>query len=116
MPPVYVHCFLDGRDTPPSSATHYLATLQQKLETIGCGEIATVVGRYYAMDRDKRWERTKRAYDLLVHAVGEKFEDPIESVKQSYAAGLNDEFVEPRVIVRPSGEPVATIQKDDSVI
>ena len=113
---VYVHCFLDGRDTPPASAGLYLAALQNRLAEIGCGEIATVVGRYYAMDRDKRWERTKRAYDLLVHAVGEKFEDPIESVKQSYAAGLNDEFVEPCVIVRPSGEPVATIQKDDSVI
>jgi 2,3-bisphosphoglycerate-independent phosphoglycerate mutase len=69
---VYIHCFLDGRDTPPSSAVNYLSALRQKLAEIGCGEIATVVGRYYAMDRDKRWERTRRAYDLLVHANGER--------------------------------------------
>ena len=62
---VFVHCFLDGRDTPPSSAVNYVAALQRKIDEIGCGEIATVVGRYYAMDRDKRWERTQRAYDLL---------------------------------------------------
>ena len=113
---VYVHCFLDGRDTPPQSANLYLAALQNRMSEIGCGEIATVIGRYYAMDRDKRWDRTKRAYDLLVGGVGEKFEDPLESVQHSYAAGINDEFVEPSVIVRPSGDPVATIQQDDSVI
>src|SRR5262245_42785132 len=111
---VYVHCFLDGRDTPPKSAGLYIATLQNRMAEIRCGEIATVIGRYYAMDRDKRWERTRRAYDLLVNAIGDKFEDPLESVNQSYAAGVTDEFVEPRVIVRPSGEPVATIQNDDS--
>ena len=116
MTRVYVHCFLDGRDTPPSSATHYLATLQQKLETIGVGEIATVVGRYYAMDRDKRWERTKRAYDLLVHGTGEHAKDPIATVTASYERGITDEFVEPIVIVRDNDEPVATIKDDDSVI
>ena len=72
MEQVYIHCFLDGRDTPPSSAVQYLAVLQKKIEEIGCGEIATVVGRYYAMDRDKRWERTQRAYDLLARGIGEK--------------------------------------------
>jgi 2,3-bisphosphoglycerate-independent phosphoglycerate mutase len=113
---VFVHCFLDGRDTPPASATLYLAALQRKMAEIGCGEIATVVGRYYAMDRDKRWDRTKRAYDLLVHAIGEHVLDPIEAAKQSYASGITDEFVEPTVIVRPSGEPLATIANDDSVI
>ncbi|HET9478225.1 MAG TPA: 2,3-bisphosphoglycerate-independent phosphoglycerate mutase, partial [Pyrinomonadaceae bacterium] len=66
MQRVYIHCFLDGRDTPPSSAAEYLSALQKRIGEIGCGEIATVVGRYYAMDRDKRWERTQRAYDLLV--------------------------------------------------
>ena len=116
MTRVYVHCFLDGRDTPPSSATHYLATLQQKLEAIGVGEIATVVGRYYAMDRDKRWERTKRAYDLLVHGTGEHAKDPIATVTASYERGITDEFVEPIVIVRDNDEPVATIKDDDSVI
>src|ERR1041385_9047372 len=69
---VYVHCFLDGRDTPPSSGAQYVAALQRKLDEIGCGEIATVVGRYYAMDRDKRWERTKRAFDLLTKAFAER--------------------------------------------
>ncbi len=113
---VFVHCFLDGRDTPPSSAHLYIAMLQKKMAEIGCGEIASIVGRYYAMDRDKRWERTMRAYDLLVHAEGARFEDPLKAIQDSYEAGVSDEFVEPRVIVRPSGEPVATIQNDDSVI
>src|SRR6185369_18001267 len=95
MPRVYVHCFLDGRDTPPSSAVQYLSALQQKMHAMGIGEIATVVGRYYAMDRDKRWERTKRAYDLLVHGVGELLKDPVAAVNESYQRGLTDEFVEP---------------------
>jgi 2,3-bisphosphoglycerate-independent phosphoglycerate mutase len=112
---VFIHCFLDGRDTPPSSAAHYLATLQKKIDEIGVGEIATVVGRYYAMDRDKRWERTKRAYDLLVHATGEHAIDPIAAVNKSYERGVTDEFVEPIVIVRESGESVATIQDGDAV-
>src|SRR6185503_21061749 len=77
---VYVHCFLDGRDTPPSSSTHYIAALQRKLGEIGGGEIATVVGLYYAMDRDKRWERTQRAYDLLTTAIGERATDPIAGI------------------------------------
>jgi 2,3-bisphosphoglycerate-independent phosphoglycerate mutase len=113
---VFIHCFLDGRDTPPSSATQYLAALQQKIAEVGCGEIATVCGRYYAMDRDKRWERTKRAYDLLVSGIGEKFRDPVEAVRQSYERGVTDEFVEPISIVREHAEPVATIKDDDAVI
>jgi 2,3-bisphosphoglycerate-independent phosphoglycerate mutase len=113
---VFVHCFLDGRDTPPSSATIYISSLQQKMSEIGCGEIATIVGRYYAMDRDKRWERTKRAYDLLVHAVGAHNQDPIAAVKHSYEVGITDEFVEPIVIVRQNDTPVATIHNNDSVI
>lgn len=113
---VFVHCFLDGRDTPPSSAMHYLAALQKKIDEIGCGKIATIIGRYYAMDRDKRWERTKRGYDLLVNAEGEKTVDPISAVKRSYERGITDEFVEPIVVVTPSGEPVATIKDNDAVI
>jgi 2,3-bisphosphoglycerate-independent phosphoglycerate mutase len=113
---VFVHCFLDGRDTPPTSATIYISALQRKLTEIGCGEIATLVGRYYAMDRDKRWERTKRAYDLLVSATGKQHQDPVAAVKESYEAGVTDEFVEPIVIVNPGGTPVATIHNDDSVI
>ena len=113
---VFVHCFLDGRDTPPTSAAEYIGALQRKCAEIGCGEIATLVGRYYAMDRDKRWERTQRAYELLVHAAGERERDPIAALRHSYERGLTDEFVEPVVIVRESGEPVATIRNDDAVI
>lgn len=113
---VYVHCFLDGRDTPPSSAVQYLATLQQKMASIGVGEIATVVGRYYAMDRDKRWERTKRAYDLLVHGAGSRAKDPVAAVNESYQRGVTDEFVEPITIVRETDEPVATINDGDAVV
>lgn len=113
---VYVHCFLDGRDTPPSSGAHYVAALQRKLEEIGCGEIATVVGRYYAMDRDKRWERTQRAFDLLTKAIGARALDPIAAIEESYTRGVTDEFVEPIAIVRQDGTPVATIKDDDSVI
>lgn len=113
---VFVHCFLDGRDTPPTSAVQYLAQLQKRIEEIGCGKIASVVGRYYAMDRDKRWERTKRAYELLINAEGEKVTDPIEAVKRSYERGVTDEFVEATVVVKPDGEPVATIKDGDAVI
>jgi 2,3-bisphosphoglycerate-independent phosphoglycerate mutase len=113
---VFVHCFLDGRDTPPSSGAQYVAALQRKMEEIGCGEIATVVGRYYAMDRDKRWERTQRAYDLLTKAAGFRATDPVEAINESYQKGVTDEFVEPVAIVRPDGSPVATIKDDDSVI
>src|SRR3569832_1299996 len=84
---VYVHCFLDGRDTPPSSATQYIAALQRKLDEIGCGEIATVVGRYYAMDRDKRWERTQRAFDALPRrhcAAAVASADLLAAVQRSY--------------------------------
>jgi len=113
---VYVHCFLDGRDTPPSSGAHYVAQLQRKLNEIGSGEIATVVGRYYAMDRDKRWERTQRAYDLLTKAIGERALDPLAGINESYTRGVTDEFVTPIAIVRKDGSPVATIKDDDSVI
>ena len=113
---VFIHCFLDGRDTPPSSAGHYVAMLQQELAKIGCGEIATIVGRYYAMDRDKRWERTQRAYDLLTKAIGERATDPITAIDASYQRGVTDEFVEPVAIVRNDGSPVATIKDDDAVI
>jgi len=113
---VYVHCFLDGRDTPPMSAYGYVEALQVKCAEIGCGRIASVIGRYYAMDRDQRWERTKRAFDLLVHAEGERAIDPVEAIKGSYARGVSDEFVEPIVVTRETGEPVASIEDTDSVI
>jgi 2,3-bisphosphoglycerate-independent phosphoglycerate mutase len=113
---VYVHCFLDGRDVPPASAYGYVEALQVKCAEIGCGRIATAIGRYYAMDRDKRWERTERAYNLLVNADGEKAIDPVEAIKRSYERGVTDEFVEPIVVTRETGEPVATIEEDDTAI
>ncbi len=113
---VYVHCFLDGRDTPPASAYGYVEALQVKCGEIGAGRIASVIGRYYAMDRDKRWERTERAYKLLVHAEGERAIDPVEAIKRSYERGVTDEFVEPVVVERETGEPAAVIEDGDSVI
>jgi 2,3-bisphosphoglycerate-independent phosphoglycerate mutase len=113
---VFIHCFLDGRDTPPASAVDYIAQLQKQIDEIGCGKIASVVGRYYAMDRDKRWERTQRAYDLLVNGVGQRSVAAIDAIKQSYARGITDEFVEPITIVSAAAEPIATIGDADAVI
>lgn len=113
---VFVHCFLDGRDTPPSSAEKYVAAMADKCREIGVGEIATVVGRYYAMDRDKHWERIERAYKLLVCGEGQRTSDPLLAIRQSYERNVTDEFVEPIVVTRDNGDPVATIQDGDSVI
>ncbi len=113
---VYIHCFLDGRDTPPRSAIDYLTALQQKITEIDCGRIATLIGRYYAMDRDKRWERTKRAYDLLVHGEGEPTTDPVSAIKKSYERGITDEFIEPIVASDENREPITKIGNDEAVI
>jgi len=113
---VYVHCFLDGRDTPPESADKYVAMMREKCAEIGIGEIASVVGRYYAMDRDKRWERIERAYQLLVNGEGERATDPVAAVRKSYERGVTDEFVEPIVMMRDDGKPVGTVQDGDSII
>lgn len=113
---VYVHCFLDGRDTPPSSADRYVAAMRDKCAEVGVGEIASVVGRYYAMDRDKRWERTERAYRLLINGEGERATDAVEAIRNSFARNVTDEFVEPIVVTRGDGQPVATIQDGDSVV
>jgi 2,3-bisphosphoglycerate-independent phosphoglycerate mutase len=112
----YVHCFLDGRDTPPSSAHLYVRALQEKIAETGFGEIATLCGRYYAMDRDNRWERTERAYRLLVSGVGEYAADPLTAVKRSYERGVTDEFFEPVVVSRADGSPTATIKDGDAVV
>ena len=112
----YVHCFLDGRDTPPASAHTYVKALEDKIAELGFGEIATLCGRYFAMDRDKRWDRVQRAYDLLVRGVGERAAEPIAAIKHSYERGVTDEFVEPIVITRDDGLPVATIKDGDSCI
>lgn len=113
---VYIHCFLDGRDTPPASAADYVAALQKKIGEIGCGQIASLIGRYYAMDRDKRWDRTQRAYEMLVNGKGEPATDPVAAIKGSYERGITDEFVEPIVIAKANGQPVATIKDGDGVI
>ena len=113
---VYVHCFLDGRDTPPASADGYVRAMRDKCAELGAGEVASLCGRYYAMDRDKRWERTERAYRLLVNGEGERATDPVAAVRRSYERGVTDEFVEPVVVTRETGEPVATIRDGDSVV
>jgi 2,3-bisphosphoglycerate-independent phosphoglycerate mutase len=113
---VYIHCFLDGRDTPPMSAYGYVEALQLKCMEIGSGRIASVVGRYYAMDRDKRWERIERAYNLLVNAEGERVVDPVAAIKLSYERSVSDEFVEPCVVVNENNEPTAVVEEGDAVI
>jgi 2,3-bisphosphoglycerate-independent phosphoglycerate mutase len=113
---VFVHCFLDGRDTPPASAVSYVAALEAKMLEIGVGKVATLCGRYYAMDRDKRWERTERAYQLLVAGVGGRASHPEEAIKHSYERGLTDEFVEPILIVDEAQQPVGLVQDGDSVV
>lgn len=112
---VYIHAFLDGRDVPPTIGKQHLIELQEEIEKIGVGRIATVSGRYYAMDRDRRWERTKLAYDSLVLGEGKKDICPIEAVEKSYNEGINDEFVVPTVITDKE-EPIATINNGDSII
>ena len=110
----YVHCFMDGRDTDPKSGKGFVETLENHLKTTG-GKIASIVGRYYAMDRDKRWERVKEAYDLLVEGKGKAAECMVQAMEESYNDGVTDEFVKPIVHVE-NGKPVATIQEGDVVI
>ncbi|MBQ1821458.1 MAG: 2,3-bisphosphoglycerate-independent phosphoglycerate mutase [Clostridia bacterium] len=112
---VYVHCFMDGRDVPPSSGKMYLEQLDAKLEEIGCGKIATVMGRFYAMDRDNRFERVQRAYAALTYGEGLTASSGPEAMQQSYDRGETDEFVQPTVILT-DGKPTATIGANDSVI
>ena len=113
---VVVHCFMDGRDTPPHSGVGFVEQLQAKMKELGCGRIATVVGRYYAMDRDKRWERVELAYNALVLGQGEKAVDPVAAVKASYEAGVTDEFIKPAVITNDAGEPTGLIRDDDAIL
>ena len=109
---VYVHCFLDGRDTPPASGKEYVEQLEEKMKEIGVGEVASVSGRYYAMDRDKRWERVKEAYDLLVNGIGKKATDMVQAMQESYDEGVTDEFIKPIVNANCDG----TIKEGDVVI
>ena len=113
---VYIHCFMDGRDTPPASGEMYITKLKEKMQEKGIGKIATISGRYYAMDRDKRWERVKLCYDAMVNGEGKKHTDSIIAIEKSYEQEVFDEFVEPIVMCNNDGTPVAKIEKNDSVI
>ena len=108
---VYIHCFLDGRDVPPSSGKSYVEQLQAEIQKLGVGQIATVMGRYYAMDRDKRWDRVQKAYDAIACGEGTFEADAAEAVQKSYDAGVTDEFVVPVVCVKN-----AQVRDNDSII
>jgi 2,3-bisphosphoglycerate-independent phosphoglycerate mutase len=112
---VFLHAFTDGRDTDPKSGLGYIESVEKHMQATA-GVIATVNGRYYAMDRDKRWERVKLAYDCMVHAKGNTAHSATEAIQQSYDAGKTDEFILPTVIVKENGEPVATIEDGDVAI
>ena len=112
---VYVHCFLDGRDTPPASGKGFIEELQAKMKEIGVGEIGVVSGRYYAMDRDTRWDRVHLAYDALTKGEGVRGTDAAEAVQESYDNGITDEFVKPTVVEK-DGKPVTVISDKDSVV
>jgi 2,3-bisphosphoglycerate-independent phosphoglycerate mutase len=113
---VLVHAIMDGRDTPPRSGASYLEQLEQQIKRIGVGRTATVIGRYYSMDRDNRWERTNRAYAAYVNGEGNHVASSAEAIHDSYAADTTDEFVEPAVIVDDGGQPVGLIQDADGVV
>jgi 2,3-bisphosphoglycerate-independent phosphoglycerate mutase len=113
---VFVHAFLDGRDTAPESGAGYVAELVARMSEIGIGQLASVVGRYYAMDRDKRWDRVEKAYRLLVGAEGRKRTDPVQAIRECYSEGVTDEFVTPISIVDGNGTQLATVGDGDSVI
>lgn len=112
---VYVHCFMDGRDTDPKSGKGFVSELEEKMKET-TGKVASVIGRYYSMDRDKRWERIKEGYDLLVEGKGAHFTSAVEGIQSSYDAGVTDEFIKPVSIRDAQGEPVGTIMKGDAVI
>ncbi len=112
---VYVHAFMDGRDTPPHNGVKYIKEFQEKVKEIGTGRIATIVGRYYAMDRDKRWERTEKAYRMLTDGEGKKFNDPVEAVEASYEDEKTDEFIMP-IVITEDEKPVAVVEDGDAVL
>lgn len=113
---VYIHAFLDGRDVGPQTAKGYIEQTYKVIEEAGVGQFATVSGRYYSMDRDKRWDRVEKCYRAMVYGEGPTYKDAYECVEDSYANGIHDEFVLPSVIVREDETPVATINDDDAII
>ena len=113
---VYIHCFLDGRDTPPASGENYIIELEDKIKEIGVGKIASIMGRYYAMDRDKRWDRVKLAYDAIVKGEGLTANSAVDAIEASYQREEFDEFVKPTIILNSEGQPLATVKENDSII
>ena len=114
VPNFYIHVFTDGRDTDPKSGLQFIAEIEKALLPTS-GRIATVCGRYYAMDRDKRWERTKKAYDLLVNGYGNTFTSASEAIEHAYQQGITDEFIPPSIITNSDGQPIALIEPNDIV-
>ncbi len=112
---VYLHAFMDGRDTLPHSGLGFMKDYLKKSKELEFGEVATVSGRYYAMDRDKRWDRIEKAYKAIVHGQGEKYDDPLKAIRDSYDDEITDEFIVPKVITH-NDQPVATIEEGDSVL
>jgi len=113
---VYIHAFLDGRDVAPDSAPTYLQALQAKIKEVGIGTIASISGRYYAMDRDKRWDRVEKAYRAIAYGEGPTAADPLQAVQASYDAQIFDEFVVPTVMTGADGRPAATVETEDAVV
>ena len=113
---VFVHVFTDGRDEPPESAAGFVQSLVKRMNETGVGRIATISGRYYAMDRDKRWERVERAFRAMVAGEGRHAGDPVQAIRDSYANGVTDEFIEPIVLVDENGQPAGRIEGDDAAI
>ncbi|MEN6307570.1 MAG: 2,3-bisphosphoglycerate-independent phosphoglycerate mutase [Anaerohalosphaeraceae bacterium] len=113
---VYLHAFTDGRDSPPTSGAGYIADIEKKMAEIGVGKIATVMGRFYAMDRDKRWERVEVAYKCLTEGTGHAAKSALSAMQESYAKNITDEFIDPTYIANAAGKPLALVQDGDSVI
>ena len=113
---VWVHALMDGRDTAPTGGVEYLTALGRTCDEVGVGRVATVCGRYHAMDRDRRWDRTRRAYEAMTRGVGQRGPDAAVLVEQSYARGITDEFIEPCVVTDAGDEPVGLLQDDDAVV
>ena len=112
---VFVHAFTDGKDTSPTRGLHFMQELVQKMVSLGVGRVATICGRYFAMDRDERWDRLEKAYHAMVHGVGNRISDPVLAVEASYKANITDEFLIP-VVIEEKGQPVATIQNGDGIV
>jgi 2,3-bisphosphoglycerate-independent phosphoglycerate mutase len=112
---VEIHCITDGRDVSPTSSPNYIKELMKKIKKIGVGHISTIMGRYYAMDRNRQWDRVELAYNALTKGLGEKFKDPVEAIKTSYLNGVTDEFIKPLVIEKENGE-LGTVKNNDAII